>query len=353
MRWILKFMTTLLGLLSMTACENGILTDAPQNKPVEERRVVLLDVLGNVYDQTGKLVSKLPNCEFASQIIADGEDWFVSGSESNGRIGYWKNGKWNTLHVDDLDDVDHTIYGMGKWDSYMYLFDYPKVLKNSGIFRLEDSDNFIPANMAISVSIGNVYVVGQMLEGSTEDGTSQHVPVLYTEHKGVFTCERLPMPEGTTVGECTGVHAYDGSHTVICGSADYQATVWVDKVPQLLPLTLAPDLKFDDIIRRSIANGTTVCGGKVYVGGYELDNDLKMVATVWCDGVPLRPVSGDPRFPSSIVQEVEAYGDDIYYLTVEFGVDEEDNDISTTILWMNGNIIARFADIVAVNFAVL
>ena len=76
-------------------------------KPLEERRVLVLNYDGEIYDQHGEMVMQLPNCTYATEIISDGDDYFVSGVQSKDRVGYWKNGKWNTLHVDFIDDVDH------------------------------------------------------------------------------------------------------------------------------------------------------------------------------------------------------------------------------------------------------
>ena len=94
-------------------------------------------------------------------------------------MGYWKNGKWNTLHVDFIIDVDHRTVGIAKWDYNIYLLDYPNVLRNSGIFRLLDSENFTPAMHGISVSEGECCVVGtdNMPIG---DFDFKFLPVLYT-----------------------------------------------------------------------------------------------------------------------------------------------------------------------------
>ena len=146
------------ALVSLSSCEHH----EPVNpiKPVDERTVLVLTYNGEVFDQYGDLVSKLPNCLYAAEIISDGEDFFASGTHAKGRVGYWKNGKWNTLHVDFIDDVDHWVYGIGKWDYYFYLLDVPNVLKNSGIFPLENFHDFVPPRHALAVSEGKCYVIG-------------------------------------------------------------------------------------------------------------------------------------------------------------------------------------------------
>ena len=122
-------------LLLLSSCHH----DEPGNpfKPLDKRTVLVLSTDGEIFDQHGELVTQLPNCTFANEIIADGNDYFVSGVQSKDRVGYWKNGKWSTLHIDFIDDVDHRTYGIGKWDYYIFLLDIPNVLKNSGIFPLE------------------------------------------------------------------------------------------------------------------------------------------------------------------------------------------------------------------------
>lgn len=342
-------------LVLLTACENNGFKD-PTPPPLEKRRVLLLDALGNVYDQTGALVAELPNCDYATQIIADGKDWFVSGIESNGRIGYWKNAKWNTLHVDDLEDVDHWIYGMGKWDSYMYLLDYPKVLKNSGIFRIKGSEYFIPADQALAVTWNQCYVVGSYVKiGQQLDGTGSQLllPVYYYLDHDIYVPEFLPLPSGFDSGMANAIYGYGGDRIVICGMVGNRPVVWVDKKPQLLSLSFQHDPNTTKPL--AAAKSVAVANGVVYVGGYEYSKGSEMVATLWRDGVPIHLHTGDPAFYGSEVQEVVSCGDDIYVLTNEYGVVDEDSaeDLTTTILWFNGTILTRFTNIVAVNIAVM
>ena len=108
----------LLALL-LVACRE----DEPKGgiKPIAERTVLTIDETGNVYNINGELITKLPDCEEVTQIITDGDDYFVSGVNSKMKVGYWKNGKWNTLHVDFIDDIDHWAFGIGRdgvWRSY-------------------------------------------------------------------------------------------------------------------------------------------------------------------------------------------------------------------------------------------
>ena len=112
-RFFLIYCLAACTLTLLSSCEH----DEPVNpiKPLDQRTVLLMTPSGEIYDQNGEFVTQLPNCTFAAEIISDGDDYFVSGVQSKGRVGYWKNGKWNTLHVDFIDDVDHWTYGIGKW----------------------------------------------------------------------------------------------------------------------------------------------------------------------------------------------------------------------------------------------
>lgn len=342
-------------LVLLAACENNGYKD-PTPRPIEQRRVLLLDALGNVYDQTGALVAELPNCDNATQIIADGDDWFVSGIESNGRIGYWKNAKWNTLHVDDLEDVDHWIYGMGKWDSYMYLLDYPHVLKNSGIFNIIDSKLFLPAEQALAVTWNKCYLVGSYMKIVHQlDGTEKGrlLPVYYYLDHDNYVPEFLPLPSGFDSGTASGIYAYGGDRLVICGTVGNSPVVWVDKRPQLLPLSYPHEAS--ESMQLATAKSVAVANGVVYVGGYELNDEMDMVATLWRDGVPIHLHIGDPNVYGSEVQEVVACGDDVYVLTNEYCEVDEDTaeDVTNTIIWLNGTILTRFNNITAVNIAVM
>lgn len=340
-RFLFYHFLALCVLLSFSSCEH----DEPGNpiKPVDERTVLVLTYEGEIYDQNGDFVKQLPYCTFAAEIISDGDDYFVSGVQSKGRVGYWKNGKWNTLHVDFIDDVDHLTYGIGKWDYYIYLLDVPNVLKNSGIFRLENFHDFMPANHALAVSEGKCYVVGYAF--GEETGFVRYQPVLYTDYKKEF----LPMPEGALTGECHGIYAYDRDHTIIGGMIDALPAVWVDKEYEIYPVTYPRETLGDEYLIGRIQS-VTKCNGHIYAAGFEYDYDKKCFATLWTDGgAPEHYLSGW-ECSSSQALEVHSYGDDVYMLTIEYN---DDTDESRTHLWMNGRIIKTFNNIQPSSFTVL
>ena len=330
-----------LAVLSLSSCEH----DEPVDpiKPVEERTVLVLTSDGEIYDQTGELVMQLPNCTFAAEIIADGDDYFVSGVQSKGRVGYWKNGKWNTLHVDFIDDVEHWTYGIGKWDYYIYLLDIPNVLKNSGIFRLEDYHDFIPASHALRVSQGKCYVIGYGFDDN--DQVSHYKPVLYTDYKKEF----LPMPEDAVTGECHALYAYDRHHTLIGGVIDRKPAVWVDKQYQIYE-TSNPDLALDGDAPFGRIEAITMAGGHIYAAGWELNERNRLVATVWIDGVPNHYLSGNSLVSNSQALEIYSYADDVYVLTSEYNNETDEN---VNYLWLNGQLIMSYPRFNASGFTVL
>ena len=325
----------------LSSCEH----DEPGNpiKPVDERTVLVMTSEGEIYDQNGELVKQLPYCTFAAEIISDGDDYFVSGVQSKDRVGYWKNGKWNTLHVDFLDDVEHRTYGIGKWDYYIYLLDMPNVLKNSGIFRLEDYHDFIPANHALRVSEGKCYVIGYGFDDNDE--ISQYKPVLYTDYKKEF----LPMPEGAITGECHAIYAYDRNHTVIGGIIDRKPAVWIDKEYRIYE-TSYPALALDGDALLGRIDAITMSGGHIYGAGWELNERYRLVATVWIDGVPNHFLSGDSCVSSSQAKDIYSYGNDVYLLTSEYN---NETDETVNHLWLNGQLIMSYPGIEASGFTVL
>lgn len=324
----------------LSSCEH----DEPVNpiKPLEDRTVLLVTPSGEIYDQNGDLVQQLPNCTFAAEIISDGDDYFVSGVQSKGRVGYWKNGKWNTLHVDFIDDVDHWTYGIGKWDYYIYLLDIPNVLKNSGIFRLEDFHDFVPAQHALAVSEGKCYVIGYGFSDIDPDG--HYKPVLYTNYKKEF----LPMPEGATEGECHALYAYDRDHTIIGGIIDDMPAVWVEKQYEIYPVTY-PRETLGNLNFIGRVESVTKCNDHIYAAGFEFNYDNKMIATLWIDGVPSHYLSGW-ECSNSQALEILAYGDDVYMITTEYyGATDE----SRAHLWLNGKLIKTYNNIQVSGFTVL
>ncbi len=63
MRYFVYALLAACAVASLSSCEH----DEPVNpiKPLEERTVLLVTSSGEIYDQTGKLVTQLPNCTFA------------------------------------------------------------------------------------------------------------------------------------------------------------------------------------------------------------------------------------------------------------------------------------------------
>ena len=327
------------AILLLSSCEHH----EPVNpiKPVDERTVLVLTHDGHVLDQYGELVAQLPNCQFAAEIISEGEDYFASGTHSKGRVGYWKNGKWNTLHVDFIDDVDHWTYGIGKWDYYIYLLDIPNVLKNSGIFPLEDLHDFIPASHALAVSEGKCYVIGYGFGDDNADG--HYLPVLYTNYKKEF----LPMPGAAITGECHAIYAYDRDHTIIGGFIDDLPAVWVDKEYEIYPVSYPRELEDDEYLLGTVES-VAKCNDHIYAAGFEYDFNNKSLATMWTDGVPEHFLSGW-ECTSSHAVGVHTYGDDVYLLTYEYN---NDTDESRTHLWMNGKIIMTYVGMSPAGFTI-
>ena len=340
MRCFVYAMLAICAVTLLSSCDH----EEPVNpiKPLEERTVLLVTSSGEIYDQTGKLVQQLPNCTFAAEIISDGDDYFVSGVQSKGRVGYWKNGKWNTLHVDFIDDVDHWTYGIGKWDYYIYLLDIPNVLKNSGIFPLENNQNFVPANHALSVSEGKCYVIGYGFSEDNPDGHYQ--PVLYTNYKK----EYLPMPEGAVTGECHAIYAYDRDHTIIGGMIDAMPAVWIEKQYEIYPVTY-PRETLGGLNMIGRVQSVTKCNGHIYGAGFEIDYDNKMIATLWTDGIPAHYLS-EWECTNSQAIEIYSYGDDMYMITSEYnnGTDEW-----RVHLWRNGELVKTYNNIQVSDFTVL
>lgn len=343
--WVMS-MIVVASAMSLSSCSKDS-ADEPF-KPIDKRTVLLLTSEGVIYNQNFEQVMQLPYCTFASQIISEGNDYFVSGTyEKNGnaKVGYWKNGKWNTLHVDFIEDVDHWIYGIGKWDYYIYLLDYPNVLKNSGIFPIEDGEHFAPAAQALAVSEGKCYVVGA--NQVDEDGFI-FMPVLYTEHKGRYTAEFLPVPPGTESGECNSVYAYDVVHTLIGGSVDDRPVVWNDKQLQILPLT-----HFDESDPYAgTVHSVTVCDGHIYAAGDEAIESGGRVATLWRDNEIIHLLH-DPTCDLSEAIEVMAYGNDVYVVTLEHGIDADGESTTTSVLWRNGEIVKVYPGLRVKDFTVL
>ena len=340
----------LCALFLLASCEH----DEPnQVKRRGERQILVLTSEGHVYDLMGDRIMELPNCEYASEIISDGDDYFVSGKNSKGKVGYWKNGKWNTLHVDFINDVEHETQGIAKWDYYIYLFDYPNVLKNSGIFPLDDCENFSPSGKCLAVSNGKCYITGMEYHG--DEATND--AVLYYEYKGRYAKAILPKPSEDVDGHATAIYAYDTDHTIVGGHVGEEPCIWVDKELQVLPRIFnAPNPA--SYLTLAHVSSVVKLNGHIYACGYETDFDGQDKAVLWVDGVPQLIHSGrQEKIIFSFAEELIAYGEDLYMLTFEcyekmLPNGESDFEIDI-LIWMNDRIIAKYNDIDIVNFAVV
>ncbi|MBR6282980.1 MAG: hypothetical protein IKR25_01630 [Muribaculaceae bacterium] len=346
------FLTIICTLVLLASCQH----DEPDDfvKPLAERTVLLLKENGEIYNFEGELIKKLPDCHAVTQIIVEGEDYFVSGVSTKDRVGYWKNGKWNTLHVDFIDDVDHWAFGIGKWDYYIFLLDYPNVLKNSGIYRLNECENFAPAHHGISVSEGKCYVVGSEVS-KTADGVVHH-PICYTEHKGGYEKEKLPFPHGAVTGEALAVRAYDKDHFIIGGYAGREPIIWIDRQPHVMPRTFDCIGEDGQTFPFGIIESIVRCNGHIYCGGFEYIDEYaeKSVPTLWCDDVPKHLVIGYDKenYYSGKVVEMVTYGDDVYTLTLEMY--DNDNELPSfySMLWLNGELLKVYEDFLPISLAV-
>lgn len=342
--WLLVFSVLVL----LSSCDK----DEIKVKRRGERQIYVLTSEGHIYDLMGDRIMELPDCEYASEIISDGDDYFVSGKSTKDKVGYWKNGKWNTLHIDFIDNVSHETQGIAKWDYYIYLFDYPYILKNSGIFPIEDCEDFNTSGQCIAVSNGKCYLAGmEYHHGEPNDA------VLYYESKGRYAKAILPKPSPDVSGHATNIYAYDTDHTIVGGHVGTEPCIWVDKELQVLPRTLNPQPYEYDLPLGHVSS-TTYLNGHIYACGYEDDEDHNMRAVLWVDGVPQQIHSGrQEKVLFSFAEELMAYGDDLYMLSFEcyeYKLPNGETDTSLDIfIWMNDRIIAKYDHIDIVNFTVV
>ena len=330
------------ALILLSSCSH----EEPTVKRRGERQILVLTAEGHIYDWMGDKIMELPDCEHAS----DGDDYFVSGKNSKDKIGYWKNGKWNTLHIDFIDNVSHETQGIAKWDYYIYLFDYPYILKNSGIFPIEDCEYFSASNLA--VSNGKCYIAGGEYHGDDPNDA-----VLYYESKGRYVKAILPKPSEDVNGHATTVYAYDTVHTIVGGHVGFEPCIWVDQQLQVLPRLYNPPLPEVDIPLGHVSSIVRL-NGHIYACGFVSDDEGHDQAVMWIDGFPQRIHSGRQEYMLfSFAEELIAYGDDLYMLTFEcyekqMPNGEIDYDIDI-LIWLNDRIIAKYNHIDIVNFTVL
>ena len=336
------------ALVLLSSCEK----DEIKVKRRGERQIYVLTSEGHIYDLMGDRIMELPDCEYASEIISDGDDYFVSGKSTKDKVGYWKNGKWNTLHIDFIDNVSHETQGIAKWDYYIYLFDYPYILKNSGIFPLDSCEDFNTSGQCIAVSNGKCYLAGmEYHHGEPNDA------VLYYEYKGRYAKAILPKPSPDVSGHATNIYAYDTDHTIVGGHVGTEPCIWVDKELQVLPRTFdAPPYEYD--LPLGHVSSTTYLNGHIYACGYEDDEDHNMRAVLWVDGIPQHIHSGrQEKVLFSFAEELMAYGNDLYMLSFEcyehvLPNGETDTNLDIFI-WMNDRIIAKYNNIDIINFTVV
>ena len=225
-------------------------------------------------------------------------------------------------------------------------------MKNSGIFPLDDYENFSPSGKCLTVSNGKCYLAG----GEFYDEEPSNA-VLYYEHKGRYAKRILPKPSEDVSGHATCIYAYDTDHTIVGGHVGTEPCIWVDTVLQVLPRTFNPPLPEYDLPLGHVSSVVRL-NGHIYAVGYETDEEGHDKAIMWVDGVPQPIVSGrQERIIFSIAEELIAYGEDLYMLTFECYEKRLANGETDTgldiFIWMNDRIIAKYNNIDIVNFTVV
>jgi hypothetical protein len=141
------------------------------------------------------------------------------------------------------------------------------------------------------------------------------------------------------------------------GHVGTEPCIWVDKELQVLPRTLDPPPYEYDLPLGHVTS-TTYLNGHIYACGYEDDEDHNMRAVLWVDGVPQHIHSGrQEKVLFSSAEELMAYGDDLYMLSLEcyeYKLPNGETDTSIDFfIWMNDRIIAKYDHIDIVNFTVV
>ena len=86
---------------------------------------------------------------------------------------------------------------------------------------------------------------------------------------------------------------------------------------------------------------------------YQNDEEMNEVATLWVDGFPRHLTSGEKGLSWSWIPEIIAYGDDLYALSIEIIDHGEDDSDVYVLIWLNGNIVAKYSGLDIVNFTVI
>ncbi len=216
------------------------------------------------------------------------------------------------------------------------------MLRNSGIFRLKDSENFAPAMHGISVSEGKCYVVGADNVHMSELDF-KFMPVLYTERKGAYEKSYLPLPSGCEEGQCQSIYAYDRTHYVAGGSAGLLAAIWEDGVVRTLPRLFDFAIPADSRGMISRVYAVAKHDSHIYAAGIEYGENHLPVTVYWVDDVPQKLIHSTAERIISNVADMEVYGDDVYILTQESQMSTSSSEYEvTSVIWMNGEYLASF-----------
>lgn len=329
-RSLLLIAAALLTLAFLTACGS----DEPsqggpiQVKPEAERNIWILTQEGEIYDQTGAKVKTLPDCDYASQIIPFGTDYYVTGRnldyKSNG-FGYWKNGEWVTVLDYEEPYAVTTSQLICKQYNDIYLLAAKSeptgnygwyIYKNGKPTRQDDCNRSHSEYMDMSVSGNNTYLVGY----EYDDDDFLSTPLLWINGK------KESLPIGDAIGARPSCVCASGSTRNIVGGCVMNVNnglgkpaLWIDH--QLTILKTSSDTRWGQVYDVLESNG------HIYALGYENEK-----ATLWIDNKPevYHHNSFENETSSSYGVQMQLYGSDLYVLT-----NESYTDVYYHI-WMNG-----------------
>jgi hypothetical protein len=210
-----------------------------------------------VYWKNGSLVDLSKNMESsAANIVVSGNDIYVAG-KSGSRVGYWKNGVFDSLGDDQNTIVQIAIFGN---DVYLASFSQSGQYHYSGVYKNGIYSEIVPGSTRLGLNSIAVGDQGVLLGGfeSNPDG--------FTPYKATYWLNNTEhiLTDGTKNATVTGV-AFAQTDIYAAGietnspvlGKSFIAKYWKNDTVHILSDTLVSN----------VTSGIVVSGQDVYVSG--------------------------------------------------------------------------------------
>lgn len=315
-------------------------------KEEADRTVLIGTKDGKIYDMSdGQLLTTLSRCTRINSMAMHGDNYFVAGEASTGRVTYWHNGREMPLEaVGDSYAVAQSYNNVYVYASAINFFPGDKTyIYRNGIEVARSTEAGWPVALA---AYGDKFYA---LSLGPKMWTNDAVTALPDNGFRTFATNLDLMANSTG----TTYYATGHMNNIVNGHDTPTPCLWVNGTLTTLPVNFTDREKNNHTYREGSAYDVSHKGRDIYVAGDRHDGTMYK-ATVWIiapDGEDQVKTYWHPdgNVDSRAIRTL-VYGSDVYVMTNEW---DHDTGTVRTRIWMNHELKTSLTGVLAVDFVVI